>query len=304
MDRGGRAVVRTVSVAAPFRLDLTVAALRRIPANPVDRWEGGRYRRAFETRAGPVAWTIEQARGAARLRVALHGAVDDPRPWLGRVRRVLGTSLDLAPFYARARRLARVAPLVARFAGAKPPRFAGLWESFLMTVPFQQLSLQSAMAAVDRLVRRFSEERALGEVRLRAVPPPERVAAASLAELRALGLSGTKAATLRDVAGAMARGELSEEALEPLGTEAIRARLLSLRGVGPWTADLLLLRGFRRLEVFPGGAVAVERGLAELLGGADPAPVRAALGPWRGMFYFHFLLRSLANRGLVGAAPE
>ena len=60
--------------------------------------------------------------------------------------------------------------------------------------------------------------------------------------------------------------------------------------VGAWTAALMLLRGFRRLGVFPGGDVGAERGLRNLLGDDDPRTTLEALGPYRGMLYYHLLL--------------
>lgn len=82
-------------VRPPFRLDLTVAALRRLPTNRVDLFDGERYLRAFSTPSGPVVWEVrEEGRG---LFVALYGAVEDAAPHLRRVERMLGTDVDLDP---------------------------------------------------------------------------------------------------------------------------------------------------------------------------------------------------------------
>ncbi|WP_437895892.1 hypothetical protein [Sorangium sp. So ce124] len=87
----------------PFRLALTVAALQRRPENPVDTWSADRrYLRAFDTARGPVAWAVTEEAGGTRLRVELFGDVHDPRRWRGLVTRLLGTDIDLVPFYARA----------------------------------------------------------------------------------------------------------------------------------------------------------------------------------------------------------
>jgi DNA-3-methyladenine glycosylase II len=283
-----------IEVAQPFRLDLTVAALQRLPENPVDVWRQGRYLRAWVTPGGPVIWDVRPE--GNHLRLSLAGPMGRLQPWRELAARMLGTGVDLAPFHARAARIPQVAPLVRAFRGLRPPRFASLWESFALTVLFQQLSLQSAMATVRRLVLRFAPPIEMAGETLRPFPEPGVVANASEPELRRLGMSGAKARTLRDIAAAIAGGELREERLERLPTERLRERLLAIRGIGPWTASLLLLRGFRRLEVFPAGDVGVGRGLSKLLGSAEPGPVLEALGPWRGMLYFHFLLETLAAR--------
>jgi DNA-3-methyladenine glycosylase II len=96
--------------------------------------------------------------------------------------------------------------------------------------------------------------------------------------------------------GAVARRRRArEEELEALANGEIERRLRELPGIGPWTASVILLRGFRRLDVFPGGDVAAARGLGAIAGEHGGELVEA-LGPYRGMLYFHLLLSSLAAR--------
>src|SRR5690606_28992944 len=95
---------------------------------------------------------------------------------------------------------------------------------------------------------------------------------------------------LRRATEAIASGSLDETRLEALPTDRLREELLALRGVGPWTADLMLLRGFRRLEVFPSGDAGAARTLREVLPEADAEELLRGLGPYRGMLYFHLLL--------------
>jgi DNA-3-methyladenine glycosylase II len=288
----------TVPVRPPFRLSLTVAALQRRPENPVDVWSvDGRYLRAFDTARGPVTWAVAEEAGGTRLRVELSGDIDDPQRWRSLVARLLGTDIDLGPFYAKAARLPAVAPLVARFRGVKPPRFASLWEAIVNSVVFQQLSLAAAMTMVRRLVLAFSTPVELAGQKLFPFPPAEAVASSSTRDLRTLGLSGTKAGALRTCAQRIVAGVLREEDLEGLADDEIARRLLELPGIGPWTASLILLRGFRRLDVFPGGDVAAARGL-DAVAGARGAELVEALGDHRGMLYFHLLLNSLAARGI------
>src|SRR5215204_6164659 len=129
-----------VPVRPPFRLGLTVAALRRLPANPVEHLApAGIYRRAFATPGGPVAWAVRQDPARPVLHLCLYGAVDDPAPWAARAARMLGTEVDLGPFYVRVRAVPELAPLAAQMRGVKPPRYPMLWEAFVNAVLFQQV---------------------------------------------------------------------------------------------------------------------------------------------------------------------
>lgn len=278
-----------IPVLPPFRLDLTVTALRRLPTNRVDVFDGDRYLRAFETEAGPVVWEVRHA--DASLDVSLYGAVDDPSPYLALLQRMLGTRVDLEPFYA----LARKGPdswtrLVERFKGMKPPRTASLWETFVNTIPFQQLSLKSAMTVLGRLIERCSEAVAFDGLKLHPLPAPARLLRLPESEMRAVGLSTTKVRALREAAEAIGSGTVKESAFESLEAPALARKLRSFHGIGPWTAELMLLRGFRRLETFPAKDAGAIAGLRATLPEVDALRLLETLGPYKGMLYYHLLL--------------
>ena len=127
---------RTFSVAAvpPFRLDLTVWALRRRLDNTVDRWDGRTYLRALALETGTIELAAVQAGTATvpELTVTLTGAqLDEQTEEAARaaLARLLGLELDLSPFYRLAASDPLLHTLAARFRGLKPPRFPTLFEA-------------------------------------------------------------------------------------------------------------------------------------------------------------------------------
>jgi 3-methyladenine DNA glycosylase/8-oxoguanine DNA glycosylase len=158
------------------------------------------------------------------------------------------------------------------------------------------VSLASAMAILRRLVAALSPEVGAGGVALRPFPPAAAIADAPDAILRAAGASAAKARFLRAAAASVASGALREEALARLPSDALVERLREVPGVGPWTANLLALRYFGRLDVFPPGDVAVAKALGEI----GAAGVLDRLGRWRGMLYYLLFVRRMAR---AGAAP-
>jgi DNA-3-methyladenine glycosylase II len=110
--------------------------------------------------------------------------------------------------------------------------------------------------------------------------------------LHSVGLSRSKASYIYDAAEAMASDALSAERLEALPTFAAAAELRRLRGIGPWSASVVLLRGLGRLDAFPLNDSGVLRSMKILSG--DPHVkidgVLDALGSVRGVLYFHLLL--------------
>jgi len=190
--------------------------------------------------------------------------------------------------------------------GMRPPRFATLLESFGRTVPYQQLSLDAGSTLTGRMVERFGESLDHGGARYWAFPAAAGLAAATEDDFRSLGFSRSKGRTLIGVAAALEEGRLDPAEIEALPTPEAYQRLVHLKGIGPWTASLLLLRGLGRLDAFPASDVGVNRGIATLLG-EDPKTFQAdrfaaPFGPQRGMIYFYSLGAHLLAKGLIQPA--
>jgi DNA-3-methyladenine glycosylase II len=240
---------------------------------------------------------------AGGLAVELSGPAGDADPWLRRLARSLGTDVDLAPFHARARRFSAIAPLARAMRGVKPPRFSSLHEAFAGVILFQQVSLAAAMGMFRRLVVALSPPVEVGGAAVHPFPSAEAIAALSDAELRGLGMSGAKARALHAACEAIAAGVLREDELAALPSEELHERLLALHGVGPWTAALLMLRGFGRIDRFPPGDVAAERLLRELGSDASGKELLDALGDARGMLYYHLFLHRMSRARKGPFAP-
>lgn len=301
-----------LDVRAPFHFEATVRVLQRRPLNRVDIWAEDRYVRAIATADGPVLLEVEN-RGtiaAPDLRYAVRGgtpSAETRRVLTGTLRRMLGLDVDTQRFERLATRDPRLRPQVRALRGMRPPRFPALFETFVNVIAFQQLSLDAGVAIVARVVERFGERLECEGRRYFAFPDAHRVAGAPLAALRGCGLSARKAATVRDIARAIDAHELDESQIAGVPTaEAIR-RLLELPGIGPWSAGLVLLRGFGRLDVFPPGDVGAARGLRTLMGLPPQAPLEPVIerfGDLRGCLYFYALGTGLLRQGLIHRAPD
>jgi DNA-3-methyladenine glycosylase II len=140
---------------------------------------------------------------------------------------------------------------------------------------------------------------------MRGFPGPEELASAQPDEIRRLGFSHAKARTIVEAARAIVAGDLDLEGLEQLDDLAAIERLTSLRGIGRWTAEYVLLRGLGRLHVFPGDDVGARNRLRRLFGmdtDLDYDAVKRLVGRWfpyAGVVYFHLLLDSLSESGVV-----
>ena len=197
----------------------------------------------------------------------------------------------VAELCARDRDLARV---VARFGPpplwAREPGFGTLVQIILE----QQVSLASARAAYARL-----------EARAGAASPAGLLALDD-ATLRALGFSRQKGGYVRALARAIADGSFAPDELAGLDDDAARARLVGLKGIGRWSADIYLLMALCRPDVWPHGDLALVGALREVKRlRTMPGPERVARithrwRPWRAVaariLWHHYLSTPRARR--------
>ncbi len=283
-------VARSVPVCTPFRLDLTVDALRRLASNVVDVFgDDGTYYRAVRDARGTAVVAISQHEpGAIEIRATGPGSAR----WVATATRMLGTGVNLATWYARSRRVAWLRPFAQAFIGLKPPRYPTLWEACAHAILFQQISIHAAAAIMRRVVESIGEPLTVGKLRCIPFPEAERWLEAGDVRLRAAGLSSNKLTAVRAVAAATLDGTLDERELETLPTEEVAGRLSAVRGLGAWSASVILLRGLGRLDAFPLRDSGVARSLAAMAGreNVDQTELLKRLGPVRGMLYYHLLL--------------
>jgi DNA-3-methyladenine glycosylase II len=292
----------------PFRLDLTVWALRRRPDNAIDTWDGRTYRRALETDGGTVELATVQAGSslAPRVEVTLTGVRIDERIEAharAALTLLLGLERDLSPFYRLAEGDPFLRTLAARFRGVKPPRFPTLFECLVNAIACQQLTLTFGIRLLNRLVEAHGTTAA--DSSLYGFPAPTRLNSLAPETLMQLGFSRAKARSIIELAVGINAGTFTPTAIDRLDDgEAVQA-LLRLHGIGRWSAEYALLRGLGRLHVFPGDDVGARKNLARRLdhqGPLDYAGVQAAVRQWQpfaGLVYFHLLLANLAENGTL-----
>jgi DNA-3-methyladenine glycosylase II len=299
--------------APPFRLDLTVWTLRRRPDNAVDRWDGETYRRVLAMPAGPVEIAVTDIGppGRPKLRVVVEGQplrAPLKTAVVATLERLLGLSIDLTAFYRFAARQEHLGPLARRFQGMRPPRFATVFESVINAMACQQVTLTLGIRLLNRLAASHGVALTGSEVAAHAFPRPDDLARLSPDELRTLGFSRQKGQAMIELAQSITTSRFDLDGLAALSDLEAVTRHCTLRGVGRWTAEYVLLRGLGRTNIFPGDDVGARNNLQRWLQLAEPLDyegVRKTLTRWNrfaGLIYFHLLLDRLEEMGYVHAA--
>lgn len=252
-----------------YRADLILRYLGRDSDSAIERVEGNVIARA------DVTITVEQHR--ARV----DGSVDVAR-------RLLGLTGDNKPFE-------RAHPdLVRGHEGARLPQTASVWESLMWALVGQQVNLPFAYRLRRAIVELCGRAGANG---LRAHPAAEQVARLDYGDLTARQFSRSKAAYVIDTARLVASGALPVEAFPSRDPAAVERALTGVRGIGPWTANYVMMRGCAFPDCVPAGDTGLSAGLREYFGldhRVDAHETRTLMerfAPWRSLATYHFWLR-------------
>ncbi|MDO4952627.1 MAG: DNA-3-methyladenine glycosylase 2 family protein [Synergistaceae bacterium] len=132
--------------------------------------------------------------------------------------------------------------------------YDSLFHALVSSVIVQQIATPAAEAIEKRVID------GLGEI------TPERFKDVTVKELKSFGLSQRKAEYIAGITKLANSGGLDFEELNGLSDEEITERLLKIRGVGPWTVEMLLMFCFCRPNVTSYGDLAIRRGVMKLYG--------------------------------------
>ena len=168
-----------------------------------------------------------------------------------------------------------------------------LWErdtgfpTLVQIILEQQVSLSSARAAFDRLNGAVSELE------------PKKFLKLGDARLKEIGFSRQKSRYCRELATAIVENRFAIDALEAMSDDDAKQELMTLKGVGRWTADIYLLMALRRPDAWPSGDLALAKA-AHQVKALDAIPDQAELEelsrawrPWRAvaarLLWHHYL---------------
>ncbi len=288
----------TLPLPSPFSITRTLSFLQhsslRTPYHFVD---ARRVRRLVRLDGRPLVVEFGfLPTPRPRLRVTVVGEATNRRQSLpdaprrgGALQRLAATVWSLGDDLRRCYRLFKadpvMAPLLGHCRGLRMIRTPDLYEALMIAVVNQQVSVGAAESIRRRLYAALGDRLINDGVAYLGCPPPRRLLAAGPRKLRALGLSRQKARYVLEVAGRAVAGTLDPAAFDDLDDEAAITKLTEIPGVGRWTAEVVLMRGLGRADVFPAGdlglVVAMQRAL-ERKDRPTEDELRAMAERWRG----------------------
>lgn len=133
----------------------------------------------------------------------------------------------------------------------QPTAYTEPYEALVRAVAYQQLSTKAGDAIFAKFKTRFDGN----------IPTPNVLVEATFDDLRACGFSGRKVETLQGIAQAALSGIVPTRALaDQMSNEALIEQLITLKGIGQWTVEMMLIFTLGRLDVLPVDDLGVREG--------------------------------------------
>ena len=215
--------------------------------------------------------SLRKARGGSVISITKHGQEGvSSRP-------MTGTSADAAPYWAEARHaLGRADPILGnliRAAGGSVlrPRNDPFF-SLSRSIVAQQISVHAAEAVWQKLIAHVG------------AMTPGAVASQTEDALHGCGLSRPKARYLLSLAEHFTEGTLDQESWHRMDDDAVIERLVQMKGIGRWTAEMFLIFHLLRPDVLPVADIGIQKAIASHFNdGVRPGPdeMVAIAEPWR-----------------------
>ena len=283
MNAGAEPIILTLAYTPPFDWPAMLAFYAARAVAGIERVADGAYMRSVRIGTQAAIIEVRDRPDVRELTVTVFNAPPSSADEVARrMRRAFDIDADLATI---ALHLSRDPFLAALIAARPAVRIPSHWEPFetaMRAILGQQVTLQAAAKLCGRLVERAGPGIAGAEEGGpdRLFPTADEVLAADLSNM---GMPGARIRALQAVAEAFlatpdlfARGASIEETV---------ARLLAIKGIGPWTAQYIALRACGEPDAFPASDVGLLRGALDP-DGQRPTPkaleARArAWSPWR-----------------------
>lgn len=279
----------------PYAWESMLAFLRKRLIAHVERCDATSYSRALRVSdsAGWIRVTHDPRQPAIRVQVSA-GLVSAIMDVQARVRRMFDLDADPAAVDGRLASDPLLAGQVRREPGLRLPGAADGFELAVRGILGQQVTVAAAHTLCGRVTARYAaplDDPGAPAGLTRLPLEPAELAAADVEEVSALGMPRSRARTLVALAAAVDAGDIRLDG--SVDAPTVVASLRRIPGIGPWTAEYVMMRGLGWPDAFP----ASDLGVRNALGGVsaiEAARIAEAWRPWRSYAVIH-LWNSLAR---------
>jgi DNA-3-methyladenine glycosylase II len=242
-----------IAVPQEFSFELSLQFLKRSPQELLHRVGEDYVTKLVRLEGEEILFDLSAGKDS-NLKVAIISGTDSPtirKKLKGFIVEWFDLETDLKPFYALAAKDRLLKDLVTQHFGYRIIGQPDLFESLVWAVLGQQINVQFAFTLKSRFVQQFGEKLVVNGTDYYLFPKPETVAILTDEHLLPLQFSRQKSKYVVLIAEAFAKGEVSKEKLTGLPLQEAKEKLMTIKGIGNWTANYALMKTFRYPDAFP-----------------------------------------------------
>ncbi|MCH7789980.1 MAG: helix-turn-helix domain-containing protein [Acidobacteria bacterium] len=276
----------TITLRLPHREPIALDHLFRFHAKRaiagIEEGDHRQYRRWLRAEGGPAHLELEPADGHILAHLRLHRPADLAQV-VNRCRAMFDLDADPVSIADHLRTEPVLGPLVTRNPGLRSPGCADPFEAVVRAIVGQQVTVSAACTTIARLTAQLGE--AIPHTDARLFPTPEAFAGADPSKF---AMPVRRAAALTAIGRAVLDGDVDLH----LGADPdeLCTQLRAIDGIGPWTANYVLMRGLSHPDIYLAGDLIIERSAARL---GVAASDTARWAPWRSYATHHIWNHSL-----------
>lgn len=250
----------------PYRFSLLLDVLARFPAPSLFTLRAGAYYRAFAS--GAEVALLRAMADDTTLHVEIIAQTGDVNEevLIKQMARVLGVDVDLSAFYAFVAQHKALAHVVMQNHGLPVYRAESLYHALIYVIIEQHITWAAAQRAQQQLVRIAANDIEHQGNRHYAMPQPRQLAVLSVDDLKPLKITHRRMALLIQLSRQICDGELDYAAMQAMTAPDLYDALMQIKGVGHWTASVVVARYCGSFDYVPHNDVALQAAVALYFG--------------------------------------
>lgn len=289
----------------PFDFNLTLSIYQKFDKDLIDRFDGKTYRRVLLVDEKPY---LTKTVSTGSIESPDLGVEVEPAPSTKvqnkikkKLKFMLGVDDDVTAFYKLAESDPVMSKLVKIFYGMRTPTTETVFESLIIAITEQQLALSIVITFRSRLVKQYGRTLMIGGETYYAFPTASDLAEARIEDIRSMKFSQKKSEAILNVSKLAFEGRLDLEEMRNWSKDKILETLTEISGIGPWSANYVMVRGMRRGEGLMASDLAVRAAVTDfyrLKGKAIVEDAEKILAPYKDYqnYAAYYLIRAYADK--------
>ncbi len=294
----------TITPVPPFDFDLS-ATIFSDGDKQIGKYENGRYWRVVRAHNKLMLVTLSSLGTVINQELSVELESDeeilneDKKTAEEIVCSLFNLDFDLTAFYDGVKNDTIMSMFTQKLRGLKSGVTPTVFEALVDSIIEQQISLKVAQSIERNVIKTFGDTLEMNEAVYYAFPTPQKLALATVEQLRNCGLSSRKAEYIHDVSKSTVAGKLDLEHFKTYeDSEEIIKELCKVRGIGVWTAELTMLRGMNKLDAIPADDLGLRRHISHYycndrkISGDDARRIAENWGKWKGLAGYYLIIAS------------